>query len=159
MAIVEGAACGLQVVSTAVGGIPEVLPMHCFTGVKEKMIRLAPNPSITDLMQVLEEAIEEERNLRSKGLSMERFYHVSNAVKQMYSWESVAKRTEAVYMRIDMEHCIVPLAERLSRYMTSGYWAGPIWCIMVCWDVLMLYLVDWLQQTTTKERSQKVKFY
>ena len=38
MAIVEAASCGLKVVSTGVGGIPEVLPGH--------MIHLVPAPSL-----------------------------------------------------------------------------------------------------------------
>ena len=44
MAIVEAASCGLKVVSTGVGGIPEVLPGH--------MIHLVP-PSVTSIVQAL----------------------------------------------------------------------------------------------------------
>ena len=44
MAIVEAASCGLKVVSTGVGGIPEVLPGH--------MIHLV-QPSLTSIVQDL----------------------------------------------------------------------------------------------------------
>ncbi|BHF58739.1 hypothetical protein SprV_0100169400 [Sparganum proliferum] len=55
IAIVEAASCGLLVVSTAVGGVPEVLPPH--------MLRLAP-VSASGLASTLADTIEEVRQQR-----------------------------------------------------------------------------------------------
>ncbi|KAM7539811.1 hypothetical protein Aperf_G00000044022 [Anoplocephala perfoliata] len=55
IAIVEAASCGLLVVSTKVGGVPEVLPLH--------MMRLAP-VSASGLASTLANAIEEIRQQR-----------------------------------------------------------------------------------------------
>ncbi|KAM3184105.1 hypothetical protein ACTXT7_009032 [Hymenolepis weldensis] len=55
IAIVEAASCGLLVVSTKVGGVPEVLPPH--------MMRLAP-ASASELASTLANAIEEVRQQR-----------------------------------------------------------------------------------------------
>ncbi|CUT99751.1 glycosyltransferase [Echinococcus multilocularis] len=57
IAIVEAASCGLLVVSTKVGGVPEVLPPH--------MIRLSP-VSASGLASTLANAIEEIRQQRLK---------------------------------------------------------------------------------------------
>uniref|UniRef100_A0A8C6U7F6 Phosphatidylinositol N-acetylglucosaminyltransferase subunit A n=1 Tax=Neogobius melanostomus TaxID=47308 RepID=A0A8C6U7F6_9GOBI len=53
MAIVEGASCGLQVVSTRVGGIPEVLP--------EDLITLC-EPTVSSLCAGLESVIAQQRS-------------------------------------------------------------------------------------------------
>ena len=49
MAIVEAAACGLLVVSTNVGGVPEVLPEH---------MRLLAEPVPSDLVKAVHAAVE-----------------------------------------------------------------------------------------------------
>ncbi|KAG2457198.1 PIGA protein, partial [Polypterus senegalus] len=80
MAIVEGASCGLQVVSTKVGGIPEVLP--------EDLIILC-EPTVKSLCEGLEMVIAKQRagNLLSPAA-------IHNRVKTLYTWRNVAKRTE-----------------------------------------------------------------
>uniref|UniRef100_A0A5K3FHZ3 phosphatidylinositol N-acetylglucosaminyltransferase n=1 Tax=Mesocestoides corti TaxID=53468 RepID=A0A5K3FHZ3_MESCO len=73
IAIVEAASCGLLVVSTRVGGVPEVLPPH--------MIRLAP-ASASGLASTLANAIEEVRQQRldwSRELAMVRSESVDSA--------------------------------------------------------------------------------
>ncbi|XP_032969540.1 phosphatidylinositol N-acetylglucosaminyltransferase subunit A isoform X3 [Rhinolophus ferrumequinum] len=80
MAIVEAASCGLQVVSTKVGGIPEVLP--------ENLIILC-EPSVKSLCEGLEKAISQ---LKSGTLPAPENLH--NIVKTFYTWRNVAERTE-----------------------------------------------------------------
>ncbi|XP_064429836.1 phosphatidylinositol N-acetylglucosaminyltransferase subunit A isoform X3 [Mirounga angustirostris] len=80
MAIVEAASCGLQVVSTRVGGIPEVLP--------ENLIILC-EPSVKSLCEGLEKAISQ---LKSGALPAPENIH--NVVKTFYTWRNVAERTE-----------------------------------------------------------------
>lgn len=83
IAIIEAACCGLQVVSTKVGGIPEILP--------ESMLILS-EPSACSLMSGLELAIERHKN----GSRIDPF-NSHDKVKNMYNWRNVAKRTERVY--------------------------------------------------------------
>nr|XP_014352204.1 PREDICTED: phosphatidylinositol N-acetylglucosaminyltransferase subunit A isoform X2 [Latimeria chalumnae] len=80
MAIVEAASCGLQVVSTRVGGIPEVLP--------DDLIILC-EPSVKALCEGLEKAIAQ---LRAGMLLTPETIH--EKVKKLYTWRNVAERTE-----------------------------------------------------------------
>jgi len=83
IAICEAVSCGLHVVSTKVGGIPEVLP--------EQLITLA-EPSISSVITALESAIQ--RYKRGEFLSPETCHEM---IKKMYTWQDIARRTEIVY--------------------------------------------------------------
>nr|CAG4650115.1 EOG090X0515 [Sida crystallina] len=87
MAIVEAASCGLQIVSTKVGGIPEVLP--------DDMIELA-EPNVNDIVTAIDKAIVSYRH--GKCMSPDKCHEF---VKKAYDWENVAQRTQAVYNTIN----------------------------------------------------------
>lgn len=147
--IVEAASCGLYVVATRVGGIPEVLPTH--------MTEFAA-PEEDEIVEATGRAIAKLR----KGKVRTELFH--NQVKQMYSWTDVAERTERVYDGISgvMSHNefyqgagvagawsatrgragvqSFALIERLKRYYGCGIWAGKLFCLCVVVDYL-LYLV------------------
>ncbi|KAF5282726.1 hypothetical protein FQR65_LT02723 [Abscondita terminalis] len=89
MAIVEAASCGLQVVSTKVGGIPEVLP--------NELIYLT-EPTVPALMEGLRTAIND-----LKGGKNVCPYECNNRIRKLYNWENVTARTEIVYDRISGE--------------------------------------------------------
>jgi phosphatidylinositol N-acetylglucosaminyltransferase subunit A len=149
--IVEAASCGLYVVCTRVGGIPEVLPAHMTTFAK---------PEEDDLVQATGKAIAA---LRSHKVRTERFH---DQVKMMYSWTDVARRTERVYDGIsgaiseEEFYGFHPggwsatrgragvqsfaLIDRLKRYYGCGVWAGKLFCLCVVIDYLLyIFLEMW----------------
>lgn len=149
--IVEAASCGLYVVCTAVGGIPEVLPSH--------MTEFA-RPEESDLVAATGRAIAA---LRANRIRTERFH---DQVKEMYSWTNVARRTERVYRGImgdvsgaefygyyDQGSAALhwsatrgrnfALIDRLKRYYGCGVWAGKLFCLCVLVDFLLFVLLEW----------------
>lgn len=144
--IVEAASCGLYVVCTQVGGIPEVLPSHMtvFAKPEEDDIVLATGKAITAV--------------RSGKVRTEKFH---DQVKKMYSWNNVALRTERVYDGIcgaipEEEFYGAPtgdyngsrsrnfaLIDRLKRYYGCGTWAGKLFCLCVVVDYLFFLFLEW----------------
>ncbi|KAI0136902.1 hypothetical protein BJ170DRAFT_603676 [Xylariales sp. AK1849] len=150
--IVEAASCGLYVVCTAVGGIPEVLPSH--------MTQFA-KPEEDDLVAATGKAIAA---LRANKIRTEKFH---DQVKAMYSWSNTANRTERVYRGIsgdiseaefygyDMGTSAAlgatnrtrvrsfALIDRLKRYYGCGIWAGKLFCLCVIIDYLLFLFCEW----------------
>lgn len=130
MAIVEAASCGLQVVSTRVGGIPEVLP--------ENLIILC-EPSVKSLCEGLEKAISQ---LKSGVLPDPEKIH--NIVKTFYTWRNVAERTEKVYNRVAGE-TVLPMDRRLDRLMSHcGPVTGCIFALLAVFNFLFLIFLRWM---------------
>lgn len=151
--IVEAASCGLYVVCTAVGGIPEVLPSHMTVFAK---------PEEDDLVAATGKAITA---LRAGKVRTEKFH---DQVKVMYSWSNIAKRTEHVYRGIsgDIDESVFygydmgdpsawgatsrsgvrsfALIDRLKRYYGCGIWAGKLFCLCVVIDYLLFLFCEWL---------------
>ena len=148
--IVEAASCGLYVVCTRVGGIPEVLPPHMTTFAK---------PEEDDLVAATGKAIAA---LRANKIRTEKFH---DQVKMMYSWTDVARRTERVYDGItgvlSEEEFYgdrsggdwsatrgragvqsFALIDRLKRYYGCGIWAGKLFCLCVVIDYLFLVFLE-----------------
>ena len=148
--IVEAASCGLYVVCTRVGGIPEVLPQNMTTFAK---------PEEDDLVEATGKAIAA---LRANKIRTERFH---DQVKMMYSWTNVAERTERVYHGItgalSEEEFYgdnsggswsatrgragvqsFALIDRLKRYYGCGIWAGKLFCLCVVIDYLILQILE-----------------
>ena len=136
MAIVEAAACGLYVVSTAVGGIPEVLPEH--------MIALA-DPEPGALISVLHDSLS---RLQSGQIDTTDFH---SQVSAMYSWTDVTSRTESLYRHLlenSPEHCDTPLIERLRRVWGCGQIAGKFLCIVMVWNHFFFLFLKTFYPTT-----------
>ncbi|XP_071003282.1 phosphatidylinositol N-acetylglucosaminyltransferase subunit A [Oncorhynchus clarkii lewisi] len=130
MAIVEGASCGLQVVSTRVGGIPEVLP--------EDLITLC-EPTVRSLCAGLDSVIARQR---SGSVASPASIHAH--VCTLYTWKNVAERTEKVYDRVAGEK-VLPLDRRLLRLRTHcGPVAGSIFSFFAVLNFLFLLLLRWL---------------
>ncbi|KAI9158334.1 Phosphatidylinositol N-acetylglucosaminyltransferase gpi3 subunit [Paramyrothecium foliicola] len=144
--IVEAASCGLYVVCTQVGGIPEVLPKYMTTFAK---------PEEDDLVDATCRAIAD---MRAGKIRTEKFH---DKVKKMYSWANVAMRTERVYDGITgaiseedfygfdatgakgsrVRH--FALIDRLKRYYGCGIWAGKLFCLCAIIDYLLFLFLEW----------------
>ena len=152
--IVEAASCGLYVVCTQVGGIPEVLPPYMTEFAK---------PEEDDLVRATVQAIEA---LRLNKIRTEGFHE---QVMRMYSWTDVAERTERVYdgitgsipeeefygISVDAGAATgwsgtrgragvqsFALIDRLKRYYGCGIWAGKLFCMCIIIDFLILKVLE-----------------
>ncbi|KAJ5070951.1 n-acetylglucosaminyl-phosphatidylinositol biosynthetic protein [Anaeramoeba ignava] len=126
IAIVEAASCGLFVVSTAVGGVPEVLPSH--------MIKFA-KPDAEQLAQAVIDSIGPSQEVDPW------LFH--SQVKNMYNWDDVAERTEAVYDKIQFD-VQQPLVNRIHRYFNCGTWASKAFCFALALQFLFMLILEWL---------------
>lgn len=173
--IVEAASCGLYVVCTRVGGIPEVLP-HTMTAFAK--------PEEDDLVATTQKAI---KALRENKVRTEKFH---DQVKTMYSWTDVAKRTERVYDGITGTLAredfyghpgggwsasggragiqSFALIDRLKRYYGCGIWAGKLFCLCVVVDYLLFVFLEvfapranidiaksWPQKTLSQSKAKQ----
>ncbi|KAM8977033.1 phosphatidylinositol N-acetylglucosaminyltransferase subunit A [Pelodytes ibericus] len=130
MAIVEAASCGLQVVSTRVGGIPEVLP--------EDFIILC-EPSVKSLCCGLNKAID---NLKAGTLPSPGSIHT--VVRKFYTWRDVAERTERVYDRV-AHQTVLPMNKRLERLITHcGVVTGCIFALFAVVSYIFLVFLRWM---------------
>lgn len=164
--LVEAASCGLMVVATRVGGVPEVLPGNMTVFIL---------PEVEDVVRGVGDAIGVLRSGRGGG--RDKFHGL---VRNMYSWADVARRTERVYDLVtgataegatpDFLHGYAPeggmmnvlppgrrlsmdewagygapsakdrsrsLMDRLKRYYGCGVWAGKLFVIVVVVDYLI----------------------
>ena len=134
IAIVEAVCCGLMVVSTRVGGVTEVLPPH--------LLHTAL-PSVRALTTVLDDAI----HTCEQGEAVAPF-DAHNCVKSMYTWQSVACRTEAVYDCVAQQPD-VSLSEKLHAYRNTGPVAGWLFIMIAVLNYfLLLFLNWWMPQQT-----------
>ncbi|XP_053482615.1 phosphatidylinositol N-acetylglucosaminyltransferase subunit A [Ictalurus furcatus] len=130
MAIVEGASCGLQVVSTRVGGIPEVLP--------DELVTLC-EPTVSSLCVGLEKVIARQRAGKVPSPAA-----IHRQVQTLYTWRNVAERTEKVYDHACRQP-VLPLPARLRRLRSHcGAVAGSIFSFVAVINFLFLLFLQWL---------------
>ncbi|KAG8216346.1 glycosyltransferase family 4 protein [Butyriboletus roseoflavus] len=127
IAILEAACTGLYVVSTRVGGVPEILP--------EDMISFA-NPDEDDVFRALSEAIQ----IVTQGEHDPLEAHAR--VKRFYDWMRVAERTEAVYSSVVRSEPI-DFQTRVRRTMALGPFAGLIYTTILIIDCLFFLFLEW----------------
>ncbi|KAI3436712.1 hypothetical protein D9Q98_006127 [Chlorella vulgaris] len=139
MALVEAAAAGLLVVSTRVGGVPEVLPAD--------MLLLA-EPSPDGLIAAVSVALD-----RVQQCSADPWLQHA-AVREMYSWQSIAQRTERVYRQVlHGDARDDSMVGRLRRYHQCGKWFGKICCCITAVDWLYWRWLEWWQPASLFERA------
>jgi phosphatidylinositol glycan class A protein len=135
------------VVSTKVGGIPEVLPdeMILFSNPDEEGIVCLSDR--IDLIASLAAAIEKVENGEVDSL------RIHEIVKTMYDWSDVAARTEKVYRKmLQMENS--DLMERFVKFNASGLIFGKLACIVVAWNVILLSILEFVWPTDSIELAQ-----
>lgn len=130
IAIVEAASCGLQIVSTNVGGIPEVLP--------PKLIKLT-EPSVDGLFEGVLAAIEDRENCVSPSEAHE-------IVKNLYCWKDVAKQTEQVY-KLAIRQTPYSLSDRIKRFRICGWFASLLFIFVAIINHLLMIIIDIFQPT------------
>jgi len=127
IAILEAACAGLYVVSTRVGGVPEILP--------EDMISFA-NPEEDDVFRAMSEAI----TILSVGKHDPMNAH--GRVKDFYHWAQVAGRIEKVYESV-IKSEQRDLWTRIQRTMELGPFAGIIYTVILLVDCLFFLILEW----------------
>ncbi|KAK5698423.1 Phosphatidylinositol N-acetylglucosaminyltransferase GPI3 subunit [Elasticomyces elasticus] len=153
--LVEAASCGLMVVATRVGGVPEVLPGNMTVFIL---------PEVEDVVRGVTEAVG---LLTTRAVRRDKFHDL---VKNMYSWSDIARRTERVYDLVtgtpsavdnyeeEWAHYGQPaqtqysspnsqvqsaaLIDRLKRYFGCGIWAGKLFVIVVVVDYLIYCFLE-----------------
>ncbi|KAJ9107362.1 hypothetical protein QFC21_000812 [Naganishia friedmannii] len=129
ISIIEAASAGLFIVSTKVGGVPEILP--------QDMIEFA-RPDADDVITALGNAINIIRSGKHDPIT------AHERLKGMYSWSEVTQRTERVYDHV-MAAEDKSLFERMARLLDLGPFYGPILCIITAVQGVFLAVLDWLQ--------------
>ncbi|QIW96162.1 hypothetical protein AMS68_001680 [Peltaster fructicola] len=147
--LVEAASCGLMVVATRVGGVPEVLPDN---------MTIFVLPQVDDVVRGVTAAVG---MLTTRNIRRDRFH---DQVKMMYSWSDIARRTERVYDLItgtspasdNLQHYdnewetygalasiqSFALIDRLKRYYGCGIWAGKLFVLVAVIDYLLYCLLE-----------------
>ena len=130
MAIVEAASCGLLVVSTKVGGIPEVLPDHMIQFVE---------PSVPSIVTGLVSAVTQVITGHTPDP-----WVANRFVSRAYNWRNVAARTETVYTRVA---ATTPpsLARRVTNMWDCGPVAGPLMAMVYLAAHYFILLLNWLR--------------
>jgi phosphatidylinositol N-acetylglucosaminyltransferase subunit A len=132
IAILEAASCGLLVVSTNVGGVPEVL--------EPDMIVLC-DPTVNDLTEGVRQAI-----LRQQGNNPVDPQDAHERIERMYSWHRVALQTIQTYDEI-IQHSPKTFWQRLSCYQRLGGFSGFVACALALYIELWIRCVLWMQPT------------
>lgn len=138
--LVEAASCGLYVVTTRVGGIPEVLPSH-MTSFAE--------PEANSLVDA---AIDAINKIEHNEIDTSKFH---DAVGEMYSWGDIAERTENVYDSLDLSKLNQPLIKKLPKYYNGGIIAGKLFVLCVIVDIFLYTLLEWLYPEENIDKASK----
>lgn len=140
IANIQASSCGLLVVSTSVGGVPEVLPPH--------MARLA-KPDRESITAALADAL---RDLRPEP---EAAWNRHEETSRMYSWQDVAQRTETVYERV-LRMPRQGLRDRLRSCLRGGPIAGKFCMLLAAFDYILYMFLEWLQPRSQLELAYEL---
>lgn len=137
MAIVEACSVGLHIVSTKVGGIPEVLP--------ESLNVILTQPDVTSLVNALNETIERIKRFRkgeSKSDEITCPFVINQRVSNLYNWSNVSMRTEKIYRKVLQEPTQDLKSYMLNVLNRSGVY---LYLLVISLCYLILKFLDWYQ--------------
>lgn len=166
MAIVEAASCGLQVVSTRVGGIPEVLPSNLITLTDASIdaLYIGLMTAIETILHQRQAAIASasnglchvkqmlpicrnrtpKTNHDSESISGSEEvlcpYERNEIVRKLYNWNNITVRTEKVYRRV-MNETDPVFGDKLNSYRNA---CAPF-ILVVSFSHLLLRFLDWFE--------------
>lgn len=129
ISIIEAASCGLLIVSTKVGGIPEVLP--------DDMMNLA-EPNVQDIIHVLSRVI---KNFHSSNIDPFSFH---SRVEKMYNWNKIGLRTEKIYEKV-YQLKNPKIIDRLYSVNQCGLFYGKLLCCLLALYYVYLFILNWLK--------------
>ncbi|KAI0694513.1 transferase [Cytidiella melzeri] len=138
IAILEAACTGLYVVSTRVGGVPEILPPD--------MISFA-NPDEDDVVRAMSEAIQ----LVQAGKHDPQAAH--QRIRGFYDWPDVAERVERVYDTV-MRSEPYDFWTRIQRTLELGRFFGLIFAIILMVACLFFQFLEWLLPECDMDRVE-----
>lgn len=137
MAIVEACSVGLHIVSTKVGGIPEVLP--------ESLNVILTHPDVPSLVDGLNETIKRIMRFREGRTTQEEItcpFQINQRVSSLYNWSDVSARTEKIYQKILQEPTQDLRSYMLNVLNRSGVY---LYLLVISLCYLILKFLDWLQ--------------
>lgn len=147
MAIVEACSVGLHIVSTKVGGVPEVLP--------ESLNVILTQPDVNSLVQALNTSIERIMRHRKGIIKKNEIvcpFETNQIVSHLYNWTDIAIRTEKIYKKIlnepkkAMKEVLRNVNEKSGVYLfllvlqlcsfilRIMNWIQPVELIDICYD-------------------------
>lgn len=136
MAIVEAASTGLHIVSTKVGGVPEVLP--------EDLNVILTKPDTASLILALEETIARYRKFKSGQFTDDNAnmcpFVTNKTVASLYNWNDVTRRTEKIYNKV-MKEQKLNLHQIMANVMRSAVF---LYMLVISLCYLLLKILDWL---------------
>ncbi|KAJ3546371.1 hypothetical protein NM688_g5522 [Phlebia brevispora] len=139
IAILEAACAGLYVVSTRVGGVPEILPSD--------MISFA-NPDEDDVFRAMSEAI------RIVQAGQHNPHKAHQRIRGLYDWSEIADRVEKVYSNV-LETRPYDFWTRMRRTLDLGRFAGVIFAIILIVDCLFFLVLEWFMPACDLDTVQK----
>lgn len=161
MAIVEAASCGLQVVSTKVGGIPEVLPNKLIT-LTEANVDALYNGLMSAIERIIHKRIIKLNgvangliNKKEQKVSMKDIlcpYECNETVRTLYNWDNITVRTEKVYRHVMREHD-PSFGDKLNCYLK----ACVPFVLVVSFSYLFLCFLDWIEPRKYIDKTIRVK--
>lgn len=131
--LLEAASTGLYVVSTKVGGIPEVLPPH--------MVEYADDVSDVSVVDAIERALSTLKwQAVHEGNARKKDNHLT--VRRMYSWDKVAQLTQGIYTNILSNQTQLSTYQRVEKALKTGCIGGVIYAIVMLVDAIIAILLN-----------------
>ena len=138
--ILEAACAGLYIVSTRVGGVPEILPPDLIDfaepDVVGALIHSAPADG-ADVVAAIGRAVAHVQAGQHDPIC------THERVSTFYSWADVTRRTERVY-ELAMASERPPLIERFRRSYGVGVVFGKLMILLIAVDYMFLALLELL---------------